>query len=192
MNWLDIVLLILLAGSVISAFSKGLTRELVGFVSVVAALLLGNWFYSSVGAHLAPYVSSKAIANLAGFLIVFGAVLLLGSLAGHILNRFMKVAGLSFFDRLLGAVFGLLRGLLISVGVLMAVMAFTPGNKPPQAVVRSRLAPYVMDAARVCAVLAPHELRQGFRESYENLKNTWDLAFRKGLKALPSQEKENK
>ena len=40
MNWLDIVLLIVLVGSVVTSFSTGLAREVVGLVSMVAALVL--------------------------------------------------------------------------------------------------------------------------------------------------------
>jgi uncharacterized membrane protein required for colicin V production len=40
MNWLDIVLLILVAGSVISAFAKGLSRELIGFAAVGSKLVV--------------------------------------------------------------------------------------------------------------------------------------------------------
>lgn len=189
MNWLDIVLLILTAGSVVMAVRKGLSREIVGIVTLIAALLLGTWFYGSAGAYVEPYVSSRSVANFAGFMAVFFGVLIAGALVAWLLNRFMKAAGLSFLDRALGAAFGLLRGVLISVAVVMAIMAFVPGRQPPAAVVESRLAPYMVDAARVCAAMAPYELRQGFRQSYQEVKNTWNKALRKGMEALPSKEK---
>jgi membrane protein required for colicin V production len=43
MNWLDIVLLLILVVSVFTSFRKGLSRELIGLVSVVLGLLLGAW-----------------------------------------------------------------------------------------------------------------------------------------------------
>ena len=45
MNWLDLVLLLIVAASVYMSFRKGLSREIIGLVSVVLALLLGIWFY---------------------------------------------------------------------------------------------------------------------------------------------------
>lgn len=191
MNWLDIVLLVLAAGSVISAFMKGFTRELVGLGAAVTGLLVASWFYGTAAGYLMPYVSSKAVANLLGFLAVFCVMVLLGALLGRLLRGVMKVAGLSFFDRLAGAAFGFARAVLLAVAVVLAVMAFSGGRKPPQALVKSRLAPYVMDAARACAAMAPYELREGFRSSYAEVKSLWNEALKKGIRALPSKHKEN-
>jgi membrane protein required for colicin V production len=183
MNWLDIVLALLIGASVISAFLKGFSRELVGFVAAIAALVLGSWFYGTAAGYLVPYVSSKAMANFLGFLLVFCAVLMLGALVARILRTLMKAAGLSIFDRLLGAGFGFVRAVLVVMAVMMAVMAFSPGRKAPRAVVESRLAPYVMDAARVCTSMAPYELREGFRTSYQEVKSVWNGALKKDVPA---------
>jgi len=189
MNWLDVVLLLVLAGSVVTSFSTGLAREVVGLVSLVAALVLAIWFYGTAGSFLRPYVSSPGVANFCGFLMVFCGVLVLGALVGRVLGRMMKVAGLSFVDRLLGAGFGIVRGLLISIALVLALLAFTPGKSPPNAVVHSKVAPYVIDAARVCAAVAPHELKDGFRKSYEQVKTVWGNALRKGIRAVPDAGK---
>ena len=173
MNWLDLVLLIILAVSMITSFRKGLSREVIGLISVVLALLLGAWLYGTAGAFLRPYVSSQAAANLGGFLLVFVAVVLLGSLVSFILRKFLRVTGLSFLDHLLGAGFGFVRGMVIAIALVMGIMAFSPGERPPSAVLHSRLAPYVVDAAKVASTLAPHELKEGFRKSYEQLKTAW-------------------
>jgi len=189
MNWLDVVLLILLLGSVVTSFSAGLTREVVGLVSMIAALILAIWFYGTAGSFLLPYVSSPGIANFCGFLIVFCGVLILGALLGRALGRLMKVAGLSFVDRLLGAGFGVVRGLLISIAVVLALLAFTPGKSPPNSVVNSRVAPYVIDAARLVSAVAPHELKDGFRKSYEQVKTIWGNALKRGIRDLPDTGK---
>ena len=192
MNWLDVVLLIVIVVSVVAAVRKGLSREVVGMVTLVLALVLGTWFYGTAGGYLQPYLSSRGIANFVGFLIVFFGVLMAGGLVGYILNRFMKAAGLSFFDRALGGVFGFVRGMLISIAVVMAIMAFVPGKRPPPAVVESKLAPYVVDAARVCAAMAPYELRQGFRQSYEEVKSAWGKRAAQGNSSTAKQREKSK
>ena len=188
MNWLDVILLILVGGSVISAFMQGFSRELVGFAAAVAALVLGCWFYGTVAGYLLPYLSSKAIADFIGFLLVFCAVLAVGAIVGRVLRTFMKAAGLSFVDRVLGAGFGFVRGMLLAIALLMAIMAFSPQGKAPRAVVESRLSPYVMDAVRVSTAMAPYELREGFRKSYEEVKLVWKQALREGIRALPGKD----
>ena len=189
MNWLDVVLLLVLVGSVVTSFSTGLAREVVGLVSMIAALVLAIWFYGTAGSFLQPYVSSPGVANFCGFLMVFCGVMILGAILGRATGRLMRVAGLSFVDRLLGAGFGLVRGLLISIALVLALLAFTPGKSPPNAVVDSRVAPYVIDAARVVAAVAPHELKDGFRKSYGQVKAIWGDALKKGIRGVPDAGK---
>jgi membrane protein required for colicin V production len=189
MNWLDIVLLILVAGSVASSLRKGLTREIVGLVSVILALLLGTWFYGMAGAFLLPYVSSPSIAKFAGFVLVFGGVMLLGSLVSVAIGKVLRVTGLSIVDHLMGAAFGFLRGMVIAVALVMAIMAFAPGDKPPNSVVNSRLTPYVVDAAQVAATLAPHEVREGVRKSYRQVENAWSNTWKKGIRGMQDTDR---
>jgi membrane protein required for colicin V production len=187
MNWLDIVLIILIAISIISSVRKGFSRELIGLVSVIAALFCGLWFYGSAGAFLEPYVASKGIAHFCGFLIIFIGVLIAGALVGILFSRLVKAAGLSFFDRVLGAGFGAVRGLLLAVALIVAIVAFTPatGDAPPNAVVHSRLAPYVIDTAHLFASIAPRELKDSFRKHYGQVKSIWQDALKNGIHRLP-------
>ncbi len=163
MNWLDIVLILILAWSVAVSFRKGLTREIVGLASVILALAAGIWCYGAAGGYLAGWFSSRSVANFVGFASVFLAVMLAGALVNFILGRLWKVTGLSIVDHLFGAAFGAVRGILIAIALIMAIMAFSSGDRPPESVVRSRSAPYVANAARVIVAAAPYELKEGFR-----------------------------
>ena len=192
MNWLDFVLAIILLASVAAGFRRGLSRQIIGLVSVVLALLLGIWFYGNVGYYLLPYASTRALANAGGFAVVFCGVLMLGALVSFVVGRFLKVTGLSIVDHLLGAAFGVLRGLVFAIAIIMGVMAFSRGEKPPETVVNSRLAPYVVDAARMFAAMAPHELKEGFRRTYAQVKTAWSDALEKGIRKLPNGGEDKK
>jgi membrane protein required for colicin V production len=192
MNWLDFVLAIILLASVAAGFRRGLSRQIIGLVSVVLALLLGIWFYGNVGYYLLPYASTRALANAGGFAVVFCGVLMLGALVSFVVGRFLKVTGLSIVDHLLGAAFGVLRGLVFAIAIIMGVMAFSRGEKPPETVVNSRLAPYVVDAARMFAAMAPHELKEGFRRTYAQVKAAWSDALKKGIRKLPNGGEDKK
>jgi membrane protein required for colicin V production len=176
MNWLDIVILLLMAASVYSSFRKGLAREVIGLITVVLALLVGIWFYGLAAGYLAPYLSSRTAANLIGFFLMFGAVLLLGHVVSYIAGKFLRVTGLTIIDHLLGGVFGIARGALIAVALLTGVMAFSSGGKAPGAIVNSRLAPHVAGVAQLAADMAPHELKEGFRKTYAEVKTAWGTA----------------
>jgi membrane protein required for colicin V production len=190
MNWLDIVILLIVAWSVATAFRKGLVREVLGLASVVLALLLGLWFYGTAAEWLAPYMSSRPLANAAGFMAVFLGVLLLGAAAGYIVGKFLKVTGLSMVDHALGAAFGALRGVLIAIALVMAAMAFSTDGRPPDSIVNSRTAPYVAGAARMFAAMAPHEMKEGFRKTYDQAANAWEKALEIRLQSVPKAHKE--
>jgi membrane protein required for colicin V production len=173
-NWLDYVLIAILLFSVVLSARKGFSREIIGLASAVFALVLGMWFYGLAGSVFIPYVSSTRVANLIGFLLVVCAVLLFGALLGWIVNRFLRTVGLSFFDRLLGGAFGLVRGLLVVVALLTAYMAFGPqvdSKMVSISVVHSRIVPYVLDASHLFVAIAPMELKSSFRKQYEQVKS---------------------
>jgi membrane protein required for colicin V production len=153
---------------------KGFSREIIGLAAALLALVLGMWFYGLAGSFLIPYVSSARVANLAGFLLVILAVLLLGWMAGWVVNRFLRTVGLSFFDRLLGAAFGLVRGLLLAIALLTAYMAFGPrvdSKTVSASVLNSRIAPYILDASHLFVSIAPMELKSSFAEQYSQVKS---------------------
>jgi membrane protein required for colicin V production len=192
MNWLDVILLIVLGWSIFASFRKGLMREVVGLASVVLAIVLGCWFYGTAAGFLSPYFKQPWLANLLGFLIVLGGVLALGAAVSFIIGKFLKVTGLSILDHVLGAGFGALRGVLISVALIMGIMAFSPADHPPESVVRSRTAPYIVDASRFLSKMTPYELKEGFRRSYDQVKNAWGKAIHNGLPGAPGAGKDNK
>jgi uncharacterized membrane protein required for colicin V production len=104
-----------------------------------------------------------------------------GGFVSAVVQRFLKFTGLSIFDHALGGGLGLLRGLLVSTAIIMGAMAFTRGDQPPRAIVESRLAPYISHAAQVVAAMAPHDLKEGFRKTYGQVKAAWNHALEKGI-----------
>jgi membrane protein required for colicin V production len=172
MNWLDIVLGVILAASTAAGFAKGLVRTAIGITAAILAVVLSLWFYGTAGGVFKDYVASKSIANFLGFVIVFALVILAGALTGKLLAMLFKKAGLSWLDRTLGGCFGLLRGLLVSIIIVMILTAFSL-TPPPSAVVESSIAPYVIDASRMISKIAPHELTEGFQLSYDKIRKLW-------------------
>lgn len=177
MNWLDIVLFLILLLSTMSAAQKGFSREVIGIAAAIIGLIGGIWFYGLAGAFLLPYVSSPQVANFIGFFIVFTACVVVGVVVSAIVRRFMKTVGLSWFDRLLGAVFGVVRGTLMGVAVITALVAFAPAvaaDRAPAAVAESRLSPYVISGANFLVAMAPRELKDSFHNHYAQLKSFWE------------------
>jgi membrane protein required for colicin V production len=183
LNWLDFVLIVILLASTVAAARKGFSREIIGLAAALFAFVLGMWFYGTAGLLIAPYVDSQRLANLIGFFLILIAVILCGAGLGWVVNRFLRTIGLSFFDRLLGAMFGLMRGALIATAILTAFIAFgsyAESKTEPGAVVNSQIAPYILRASRWFVAIAPMELKSSFRKEYAHV----EAALRKDVSSV--------
>jgi membrane protein required for colicin V production len=171
-NWIDLILLLVVGLSVLSGLTAGFARVGIGFIATILGIFMGFWCYGIVASYVLDYVSSRSMANLIGFFVIFFGILLLGAIVGSILARFFKWAGLSWFDRLLGGVFGVVRGLVIAAAIAAVLLAFAP-SPPPRSVVESKFLPYIVEVSGVLATVTPHELKDGFRDAKEKVQKTW-------------------
>jgi membrane protein required for colicin V production len=168
MNALDYIIIVVVALSVIGAMAQGFLREAFSLAGVVVGYILAAWQYWRVSAWLMPYVKTAWAADLAGFLIIFILVAVLAGITGRIARGWAKEAGLGWADRLLGGAFGLLRGLLAVMVVLLGIAAFQPSAG---LLTRSELAPYFLVIGRGASWLAPSAVRQQFRAGVAALRN---------------------
>ena len=165
-NWLDIVLAVILLVSTLGGMRKGFSREIIGLAAALVGLLLATQFYRMAGEPLKPYISQEWLTSVAGFLIIFLGVLIVGSIVSSIVRRILKTAGLSTIDRLLGAAYGLLRGSLIALAIIVALKTFTS----TEAVVQSRMAPYLIEVSGLVARVAPRGIESRFQHEYQKLR----------------------
>src|SRR5260370_12444885 len=105
MNWLDVVLIAILGLSVFSSFSSGFAREVIGLAAGIGGLICGAWFYRMAGDVVRPWVGSREVANLCGFLLIVAVVIVLGWIVSWIAGVMMKASKLSCLDKLIGARF---------------------------------------------------------------------------------------
>ena len=167
MSIADWIILGFLVFSVIGAAMEGFFHEAFSLAGLVVGYLLAAWQYRRLADWFAPHLKSLWLGEIAGFLIVFFAVLLVAGLAGRIARWAMKKAGLSTIDRILGAVLGLLRGVLVVAVVLTATAAFAPAAKW---LAGSQLAPYFLVGGRAVIWLAPSELRHRFYQGLDYMR----------------------
>lgn len=159
MSIADWIILGFLVFSAVGAAIAGFFQEAFGLAGLIVGYILAAWQYQRLANWFAPHLKSPWLGEIAGFLIILFAVLMVAGFAGRIARWAMKKAGLSAIDRMLGAVLGLCRGALVVAIVLTAVAAFAPGSNWLQG---SQLAPYFLVGGRAAIWLAPAELRQRF------------------------------
>ncbi|MBN2345585.1 MAG: CvpA family protein [Candidatus Aminicenantes bacterium] len=173
LNFLDVLFILILFFSFFFGLFRGLTRELLSLLFLVAALALAFVYYPQAGRMLDGLVRSRELADLAGFLLVLALAAAAGSLVTHLVSTFLVVGPLKAADRLLGAVFGTVRGILLCGLLIYGFLAF-PLNQ--DLLNRSRLAP---DLTRVIVAgirVLPPSLRDRLKliEIHERKKDSRD------------------
>ena len=168
MNYADWAILAVLLISAISATAQGFFHEAFGLAGLVVGYLLAAWQYPRLAAWFEPHLKSPWLGEIAGFLIIFLAVVIVAGILGRIVRWAMKEAGLSVIDRTLGALLGLLKGVLFVSVILMGMTAFTPTS---HALEGSELAPYFLVLGRAAIWLAPSGLRARFYQGLDLLRH---------------------
>ena len=127
MTGVDIVILSVVLISALVGLLRGFVKEVFSLANWIAALILSYWFHDLVGALLPLGDSvSDLIRSLAGGAIVFITVLVGGGLLSTLASKLVKATGLSGTDRTLGMVFGLLRGSIVVLVLLIVVASASP------------------------------------------------------------------
>ncbi len=163
-NWLDCILAAIVLASVVSAMMKGFVQEIISLASVLVGLIVAAVWYQRAALWFEDLTKSHEVALGLGFLVLFLGTCLLGALLALLARKLIKTAGIQWFDRFLGGVFGLVRGILIDAVLLMAMLAFAI---KPDAVQQATLAPYVTTGARVIAFVMPSTLRAQFHLGFD-------------------------
>jgi membrane protein required for colicin V production len=129
MNWFDTFTLVIVGASAIYAFFKGFIREVIGIAGLIGGTFLAFMFYSDVAIMLKNQIKSEGFRNLAAFALIFALILILMALISFAVKKLFYSAGLSFYDRLLGLLFGALRGILIVYVCILALNFFNVATK---------------------------------------------------------------
>jgi membrane protein required for colicin V production len=109
----DVFLILVLLGSTIIGLLRGLVREAVSLLFWIVAIWAAWKLGSAVEPHLGGLLADPNVAPWVGRLVILILVLLAGWVIGMLLSYFTRSLGLGWMDRILGLLFGLLRGLVL-------------------------------------------------------------------------------
>jgi len=134
MTLVDIAVAVIVGLSVLLSLIRGLVREVLALAAWVVAFLSANLLAAPVAPWLPDVIPSEELKLMAGFICVFVAVLIAMSVLAILASKLVKSAGLGVEDRLLGGAFGLARGMLV---VIVIVLLAGLTSLPRQAVWRN-------------------------------------------------------
>ncbi|MGE5206975.1 MAG: CvpA family protein [Chlamydiota bacterium] len=168
MTWVDWTIVVAVVLSMALAAKEGFFYEIFSLAGVVLGYLLAAWEYGRVAGWFSPYTRAQWVAEIGAFLLIFIAVVGLAGIAGRIARWTVKAAGLRWFDRFLGAAFGLLRGVLVIAVLVLALASFGPG---PRLLAGSTLGPYFLAVARAASWVAPSAVQARFQQGIDGLRS---------------------
>jgi membrane protein required for colicin V production len=117
----DWILLAVLALSLLLGLWRGIVQEVLSLAGWVAAFYVSQMYAPMAAASLPMEGSSQMLRYAAGFVVVFVAVLVATVLVSFVVKKLISAVGLGPLDRLLGSLFGLMRGVVILLAVTVLV-----------------------------------------------------------------------
>lgn len=124
MNWTDYIILGVLTLSVLVGLWRGLVSEVLALAIWIAAFWVAWKFGPVVAEALPPAIQLPSARIILGYALCFVAVLILGALLRFVIGKLIQGTGLSGTDRLLGMLFGFVRGVVL-VTLLVFLVGFT-------------------------------------------------------------------
>ena len=125
MVWVDFLIIGIILISVVISIVRGFVKEVFSLASWAIAFWVALQFYPHMATLLIDYVATPSVRSFVAFASLFIVTLILGALVNHLISQVVKKTGLSGTDRMLGILFGIIRGVAI-VTLLMLAAGATP------------------------------------------------------------------
>lgn len=168
MTIFDLFVLAIVGASVVAGAMRGFVRALIASIALVVGLVLAARGYGVAAALLRGFglVESDEAANAAGFLLLACIALAAGFVAGGFARAGLRRVRLEWFDRVLGAAFGFVRGLAVCSVIYLALTAFPVRL---ETVTGALTAPALIEGARLLSVCTSADVRARFISEYRRL-----------------------
>ncbi len=130
LSWVDLSLVAVLVASLLLGVWRGFVLEVLALLGWVAAYFAAQWLMPVWAPHLPIGERGSSLNHAAAFAIAFFVVLIGWGLASRVVGLLVKATPLVLADRVLGAVFGVARGLVLLIAVA-TVVPMTPAAASP-------------------------------------------------------------
>ena len=168
---LDILALAIVAVSFVTALIKGLIRELIALAAAVAGFLLAVYYFADVAPLVKRIGAGAILSELLAFVGIFLACIIAGSLLSSVLNRFVSALNMKWFDRLLGGLFGLIRGWLIVAGIFLALTVFPVRRDLVSGTLTGEY--FLFVTQKLVEYVSPESFRARFQKEYDRIYRYW-------------------
>ena len=172
MNYFDIIVIVILGYCLIRGIFRGLVKELSSIIGVFGGFYAAYTYYPVLAKPLSKWIANAGYLNILSFLIIFCGVFIIISILGIIINYLLKIVFLGWLDRVSGAMFGAMKGILIVSVLLIALTAFLPKGTP--VIKDSLLSPYVTLISEKMAKVISKDMKHDFSTKIATIKKAWE------------------
>ncbi|MCY4575965.1 MAG: CvpA family protein [Chloroflexi bacterium] len=141
MNWLDIVIIVIVAVPIAFGFRIGLIHIASSLVAIAAGTLLATLFWRQAADIVGVIIPDDNLAALIGYLLILVGLLAAGWAAAVFAKGVLNVLMMGWLDKVGGIVFGALLGCVIVAAVFWSLESFS-GETVQEALDKSLLRPY--------------------------------------------------
>ena len=120
----DYVIVGVIAISALIGVARGFVREVLSLAIWGVAVIFAVGFAGDIAASLPKRLEGDSLRYVTAFAVVFVGTLVIGALVQWIVSRLVQTTGLSGTDRLLGLLFGGLRGAVVCIVAVIALRPF--------------------------------------------------------------------
>ena len=157
LNLADWFILIVLIASGIISFARGFTKEFLSLFLWLAAFIAAISLEYLATPKINEFIGNEEISKIISYIVVFIIFIFIGGMVIKFISKLIKWSGASGFDRFLGVVFGLIRGLI----VLFVIFLILPSSlKTTDLISNSKITPIIQQYAP--------EIEAYFRELIDN------------------------
>ncbi|MDO6683465.1 MULTISPECIES: CvpA family protein [unclassified Oceanobacter] len=114
----DWVILAVLGISSLISLKRGFVREALSLAVWIGAFVVARMFSGNLATLLTDYIETNSLRWIAAFVVLFLGTLAIGAMVNHLIVEVVRLTGLSGTDRILGMVFGCIRGLVVLVAIV--------------------------------------------------------------------------
>lgn len=129
-TWIDWLIAGIVVVSALVSLRRGFFKEILSLITWVAAVFVAWTFGGALSIHLTPYFDTPSVRVMVACALLFVATLFVGALVNRLIGGLIQMTGLSGTDRVLGMVFGGLRGCLL-VTAIIGLMTLAPLDQDP-------------------------------------------------------------
>lgn len=141
-------------------------------MGVLGGFYAAYTYYNELGKYLIKWITNPNYVNIISFIAIFICVFLIISILGIIIKYILKIVFLGWVDRIFGAVFGILKGILIGSVALIVLTAFHPGSS--NIIKTSKTAPYFAVVSNKMIKVTPKDLKREYQVKIKEIEKVWE------------------